>query len=261
LTRGAGSRRGDGHARVEVLHQFRLLVEGDDVPLSDGSERLVGCLAVAGRPSTRSGLAGALWPDRTERDAQASLRRALWRLNRDAPGLLAPDTSHIGLSDHVEVDLHELYLATESVPDGDPASDPALIRMLEGDLLPHWSYDWLDGRRESLRQLRLHTLETLARTDLEAGRTTIALMTALAAVNLDPLRESAQRIVIAVHLAEGNMAEAIRQYVAFRDLLWNELHLRPGHQLRSMLPGSDRRRTPQAAPRASASSGSRAARV
>lgn len=236
-----------GHVRIEVLHQFRLLVGGDVVPLSDGSERLVGCLAVADRPRTRSSLAGALWPERTEREAQASLRRALWRLNRDVPGLLAQGSSRVGLCDHVEVDLREIYRVAETAPAGDGPTGFGVVRMLEGELLPTWSYDWLDGRRESLRQLRLHTLETLARIELEAGRTTIALLTALAAVNLDPLRESAQRIVIAVHLAEGNTAEAIRQYVAFRDLLWGELQLRPGSQLRSMLPDRDLRTPPRVA--------------
>lgn len=232
-----------GHVRVEVLHQFRLTVEGEVVSLSDGSERLVGCLAVADRPHVRSSLARALWPDRTEQEAQASLRRALWRLNRDVPGLLEQGPTYVGLCHHVEVDLREVYAVAESPPAEDGPCDRGVIRMLEGDLLPHWSYDWLDGRRESLRQLRLHTLESLARADLEAGRTTLALMTALSAVGLDPLRESAQRIVIAVHIAEGNTAEAIRQYVAFRDLLWAELQLRPGSQLRAMLPEPASRRT------------------
>lgn len=225
-----------GHVRVEVLHQFRLLVGGDVVPLSEGSARLVGCLAVADRPRARSRLAGALWPDRTEREAQASLRNALWRLNRDVEGLLTQDKSWIGLADDVEVDLQEIHLAADDARRNKGISSPRVVRMLEGDLLPDWSYEWLDGQRELLRQLRLHTLESLARSDLEADCTTSALMTALAAVELDPLRESAQRIVIAVHLAEGNTAEAIRQYVGFRNLLWRELRLRPRSELRSMLP-------------------------
>jgi len=121
-----------GHVRVEVLHQFRLTVEGEVVPLSDGSERLVGCLAVADRPHVRSSLAGALWPDRTEQVAQASLRRALWRLNRDVPGLLEQGPTYVGLCHHVEVDLREVYAVAESPPAEDGPCDRGVIRMLEG---------------------------------------------------------------------------------------------------------------------------------
>jgi DNA-binding SARP family transcriptional activator len=226
----------DRHLRVEVLHQFRVLIDGRFVALSEGSQHIIGCLAVAGRARARATLAGSLWPERGDRDAHASLRRALWRLNRDVPGLLEQENAHIGLSGGTEVDLQEVYWLAEAVTRSELPVNSHAVRLLEGDLLPTWSYDWLDGQRESVRQVRLHTLEALARNDLNAGRTATALTAALAAVGLDPLRESAQRIVIAVHLAEGNTAEAVRQYLQFRELLWDELQLLPGRQLQSMLP-------------------------
>ncbi|WP_158554068.1 AfsR/SARP family transcriptional regulator [Micromonospora deserti] len=222
--------------RVEVLHRFRVLVDGRFVALSEGSQRLIGCLAVADQPRPRTTLAGTLWPERSERDAHASLRQALWRLNRNVSGLLEQENQHIGLARGTEVDLHEIYRLSEAVSESEPRVNRQAVRLLEGDLLPEWSYDWLDGHRESLRQVRLHTLEALARNDLNAGRTATALVAALAAVGLDQLRESARRIVIAAHLAEGNTAEAVRQYVRFRDLLWEELQLRPSRQLQEMLP-------------------------
>ncbi|WP_196255621.1 AfsR/SARP family transcriptional regulator [Micromonospora sp. WMMD558] len=222
--------------RVEVLHRFRVLVDGRFIALSEGSQRLIGCLAVADQPRPRTTLAGTLWPERSERDAHASLRQALWRLNRHVSGLLEQENQHIGLARGTEVDLHEIYRLSDAVSESEPRVNRQAVRLLEGDLLPEWSYDWLDGHRESLRQVRLHTLEALARNDLNAGRTATALVAALAAVGLDQLRESAQRIVIAAHLAEGNTAEAVRQYVRFRDLLWEELQLRPSRQLQEMLP-------------------------
>jgi DNA-binding SARP family transcriptional activator len=224
------------HVRVEVLHRFRVLVNGRYVALPEGSQRLIGCLAVADHAPPRATLAGTLWPERSERDAHASLRQALWRLNRHVSGLLEQESQHIGLARGIEVDLHEIYRLSEAVTTSEPRVDRRAVHLLEGDLLPEWSYDWLDGRRESLRQVRLHTLEALARNELKSGRTATALVAALAAVGLDPLRESAQRIVVAAHLAEGNTSEAVRQYGRFRDLLWDELRLRPSRQLREMLP-------------------------
>jgi hypothetical protein len=54
-------------------------------------------------------------------------------------------------------------------------------------------------------------------------------------VRSEPLRESAHRAVIAVHLAEDNVVEAVRQYQRFRRLLYTELNVEPSHRLTGML--------------------------
>ncbi|MCA1481353.1 bacterial transcriptional activator domain-containing protein, partial [Bradyrhizobium sp. NBAIM08] len=89
--------------------------------------------------------------------------------------------------------------------------------------------------RESYRQLRLHALERLSETLRAVGEHTSALMAALSAVRADPLRESAHRQVIAVHLAEGNAAEALRQYHVYRRLLALELGLPPSPTIRGLV--------------------------
>lgn len=63
------------------------------------------------------------------------------------------------------------------------------------------------------------------------GRYGQAVDAGLAAVQGEPLRESAHRALIAVHLAEGNHAEALRQYRWFRQLLADELGLRPSARI------------------------------
>jgi DNA-binding SARP family transcriptional activator len=57
----------------------------------------------------------------------------------------------------------------------------------------------------------------------------------LAAVGADPLRESARVALIAAHFAEGNAVEAIRQYKAYRVLLWKSLQVKPGQKLESFV--------------------------
>ncbi len=221
--------------RVEVLHQFRVLIDGRPVALPIASEHLVARLVVEDRACSRKVLAAALWPGRTDRDAGTVLRRALWRLNRDVPGLLESDSRQIAVVTSVELDIKEIHRLADAASQASPLVSPRAIRLLEGDLLPQWSEPWIDAPRESLRQVRLHTLEALARNDLDAGRPGSALVAALAAAGLDPLRESAQRIVIAAHLAEGNASEALRHYAQFKDLLWTELRLRPSARLEAML--------------------------
>ena len=53
----------------------------------------------------------------------------------------------------------------------------------------------------------------------------------LSVVNEEPLRESAQTILIEAHLRVGNVADACRQYRRFRTDLWDELGLRPSEEL------------------------------
>jgi DNA-binding SARP family transcriptional activator len=62
-----------------------------------------------------------------------------------------------------------------------------------------------------------------------------ALAAGLAAVSCDPLRESAHRRLAQVHIAEGNFAEALRQYQTYRRLARTELGLPPSPQFRSLV--------------------------
>jgi hypothetical protein len=59
-------------------------------------------------------------------------------------------------------------------------------------------------------------------------------------VSADPLRETANRILVEAHLAEGNLVEARRSYARYRDLIGRELGVEPGHELTSLVR-SDRR--------------------
>lgn len=116
-------------------------------------------------------------------------------------------------------------------------SDMSQMRILDGgELLPGWYEDWVLFERERLRQIRLHSLETLAGQLTSRERYAQALDAALLCVNLDPLRESAHQAVLTIHLAERNVAEAIRHYEFFRQLLHDELGIEPSPQLRNMLP-------------------------
>ena len=91
--------------------------------------------------------------------------------------------------------------------------------------------------RERYRQLRLHALEDLCADRRSASRYSDALRLGLVAVQSEPLRETAHRQVIEVHLAEGNAGEALRQYDAFRRLLHAELGLPPSPAIRRLVDG------------------------
>jgi len=107
----------------------------------------------------------------------------------------------------------------------------ALVDGLSRELLPHWSDDWLILERERWDQLRLHTLESLAQQLRTAGRYLPALQTALAAIAIEPIRETAHRIVIEVHIAEGNVASALKHYQHYRAILQRELGVGPSQRM------------------------------
>jgi tetratricopeptide (TPR) repeat protein len=77
--------------------------------------------------------------------------------------------------------------------------------------------------------------QALAAARLAAGRLGQALEAALAAVWGEPLRESAHRVLIKVHLAEGNYGEAMRQYRLYREQLNSELGLDPSPQIQALV--------------------------
>jgi DNA-binding SARP family transcriptional activator len=47
------------------------------------------------------------------------------------------------------------------------------------------------------------------------------------AISAEPLRESAHRSLIKAHIAEGNLTEARRAYLAYRGLVQRELGVLP----------------------------------
>jgi DNA-binding SARP family transcriptional activator len=209
--------------------------------LPPGVQRLVVRLCLSGRPA-RTAVAGDLWPEVPEEQAHASLRSALWRLRKTVPGLVETVGGTLALSPEVRVDVQELQDWAERVTD--PRSGPEEVAVpdagLHGELLPGWYDDWVLLERERLRQLRLHALETLAARLADAGRFGAALQAAYLAVRADPLRESAHRTLVRVHLAEGNLVEAHRAYEFFRRLLHDELGVLPSEQMDRLVPHDGR---------------------
>jgi DNA-binding SARP family transcriptional activator len=223
--------------RVTLLDGFGLDLPGhgrrppaDELPRA--AQRLVAHLCLSRRP-TRTATAGHLWPDVPEVHAQGSLRSALWRLNKAAPGLIEVSGSALHLASDVRVDVRDLsdWAQRATAPPTGSEDVAMLDTALLGDLLPDWYDDWVLLERERLRELRMHALEAVAARLASLGRHWEALQAARAAVRAEPLRESAHRLLVSVHLAEGNVSEAVRAYELFRTMLEDELGVPPTEQM------------------------------
>ena len=218
--------------QVRLLHGFELRCGGQTVELPLSSQRLVAFLALHNRPLLRVYVAGSLWIDTSEERSHANLRSALWRLRQTGHFVVDATPSHLSLGQGVEVDVHRVLALSRGL-----LRDPSggLDQELTGDLLPDWYDDWLELERERLRQLRLHALEAVAERLLADRRYGEAVEAGLAAVEADPLRESAHRLLVRVYLAEGNWGEALRQYRVFCGRLRDELGLRPSGQMEELV--------------------------
>jgi DNA-binding SARP family transcriptional activator len=224
--------------RLILLGSFSLLHRGRRIAVPHSGQRLLALLGIHPSPVARARVAAALWPNTYEPRALACLRSALWRVQRGGCHVVDASGSQLALASSVEVDFratvtlaHKLIAETEPLPE----ETTIVVEELSADLLPDWYEDWVEFERQQLDHLRLHALESLSERLLASGRFEEAGEAALAGVAMDPLRESAHRTMIRVHIAEGNVALALRHYASFRRLSREKLGVDPSRRMEELV--------------------------
>lgn len=217
---------------LQLLGRFLLRSDDRCVVLSPSARRLLALLAVRG-PVHRADAAGLLWPDCPQNRALGNLRTVLWRVRRGSGAAVGLDGDVLQLT-RLSVDLTEVReWAWRSLQGTEPWIPVPVGATLE--LLPGWSDQWLVEPREQLHQLQLYALEAAAQRLITAGRLGEAAGLALAAVGCDPLRESAHRLLIEVHLREGNTQDAVRQFRRYQRSLQLEVGSGPSPRLLALM--------------------------
>lgn len=226
-----------GTVQLALVEGFELTNNGHEVLLPVAAQRLLAFLALHDRPLLRLHVATVLWPDTSERRSSANLRSTLWRLQRPGCPVVQATAKHLRLAPGVLVDIRELTrLANELVAGSIDMGAVDYAKLYRrGELLGDWYEDWLMIERERFRQLRVHALEQLCARLIAVGRFGEAVQAGLAAVEAEPLRESARRVLIRTHLAEGNGAEALTQYHVYKELLRRELGLKPSPEIEELV--------------------------
>lgn len=214
---------------LRLLGGFEVVRSREPILLPRAGQRLVAYLAVLDHSPTRDHVAGVLWPETSGERAMANLRSALWRLRQPASGLVESVGDQLRLEARLPVDLRRVAAMARTAIDRPGQIDRAGVELLVDaqELLPHWDEEWLASERERIRQLRLHALERVSEAMTDLGQFAQAAEAALAAVAAEPFRESAQRALIRVFLAEGNGSEALRQFSRYKVTLAQELGVRP----------------------------------
>jgi len=227
---------------LHLLGGFSIAADGHQVRLPFSAQRVLAALALRPTLCDRMQLGGILYPQGSQNQISASLRSALWRAKREVgEPLVESHGPRLCLAQDVTVDL-KYWLnrarSLTSAPKTEFQFDKGGGREVEAlsqELLPTWGEEWLILDQQRWDQLRLHALERLAERYLEDGRHMEALEAGLAAVSIEPYRESAHRALIRTFIAEGNSASAVAHYQRYRRLLTNELGLRPTSQLKALV--------------------------
>jgi DNA-binding SARP family transcriptional activator len=244
---------------VRLFGEFQVVRDGRvlaNLPTRAATELLAFVLMNRGNPVSREKLAGYLWGDRPDVQARKALRTGLWqvRSHLEADGSTAvfrAERDRLLLDDPSRwwVDLWVFEDHLEAVCAGlrtvDTASDAATLRealeLHRRPFLETVEARWCESQRERARLLWLSGLEVLVRWHRERGHEGPGLLHAQHVLQVDPLRESMHREVMALHYQRGDRPSALQQYERCREILREELGISPmaptRHLWQSILDG------------------------
>ncbi len=205
-------------------------------------------LAVEGGQQTREHLSALFWPESDAALGRASLRNTLGYLHTalgeadPAARYLAVSRDALGFDPHApyDNDIATLQRATAALRTGDLPRDELLAQLsaaaaaYRGDFLAGFSLDdapefddWATLQRETWHRRSADIFDRLADLLADGGETARAIEAARRWVALDRLNEAARRRLIALHLATGDRAAALRAYEACRMVLDDEFGIAP----------------------------------
>jgi DNA-binding SARP family transcriptional activator len=223
---------------LKVLGGFEArLASGDcaEIPIRKGQALLAYLALHPDKTLQRTKLAGLLWGDHTESQAQTNLRQTLTVLRKALAAIqedvLRADRKSIGLNwDCLEVDAASFE---ELVARGAQSDLEAAVALYRGDLLdgievPDPGFQaWLEDERRRYRDLMARALNALMELKHSEGAREEAIALGQRLLSLDPLQERVHRWVMTIYSESGQREAAIQQFQTCRDLLASELGVEP----------------------------------
>jgi DNA-binding SARP family transcriptional activator len=89
---------------------------------------------------------------------------------------------------------------------------------------------WIEAQRNTLRTMQMRALQCLVTVSAGNGEPLLAIQHAAEMVELEPFRETAYQLLMKMHAAAGDRAEALRVFAKCRELLRDELGVSPSPQ-------------------------------
>lgn len=189
------------------------------------------------RQVSREELVDALWSGDRPPNAEACLSSVLSRLRRMlGPGVLEGRRAlSVALPEDAWVDVEAAADALDRATTAAAAEQwtatavetSAAIEILERGFLPGYTGLWIDDQAARIDELLLHARQYAALARLARGELVSAERASRALIAAAPFREEGYRLLMEVHAAAGNVAEALLVYELIRCLLREELGTTP----------------------------------
>lgn len=244
------------HLRLYLFGTAQL--ERNDEPIALRPRKAVALfvyLVVTAQRHSRDTLATLLWPESSQKNARASLRRTLYQLNQVLPAdTISATTETIEINSDadlwVDVSAFRQHVAACVLPDGpvdilEPACRSRLEEAAElyGDnFLSGFSLvdsvgfdDWQTMQRESLRRALAGVLAQLTHSYATQGQFDQAIGFASRWLTVDPMHEPAHRKLMQLYAWSGQRAAAVRQYEECERILRDEIGVDPAVETLELL--------------------------
>jgi DNA-binding SARP family transcriptional activator len=196
------------------------------------------------RPISRDELAEELWPHMRPRSWEPALRGVVSKVRTFLTVAGLPDNAvasrgfggyQLHLPPDVVVDVESARSAVENADqvlrEGNPTQAIALAeyarKVVVRTFFPNEKGWWVDRVRDGLGKVLLWALCVLGEGYAQRGQYQFAMRAVEDAIALEPFRERTHQLLIQVHAAAGNPAEALRAYDRCRRLLADELGVVP----------------------------------
>ena len=239
---GASAAAAPASYRVRVLGRFEIV--GPQGPIAVRAKKLRGLIAYLSathpEPQSRETLMALFWGSHFDKQARQNLRQSITRLKQLlGPEALVIDEESVGFRSHMlESDIGRLKRA---IRDKSPAALRAAGDISSADLLAglsiaeeNWS-EWLESERPRVHQHLVDALVLLSDLEFGDGKFDAALHAAERALDVDPLREDAFRLVARALERLARSSHAINRYVAFTERLQKELGVFPAEETRALV--------------------------
>jgi SARP family transcriptional regulator, regulator of embCAB operon len=202
-------------------------VSEKDLPARQGRRLWAYLVLHRAQPVSRDDLAQAVWDDMVPDAWDSSLHALVSRLRRSLTPVESVDGPHVvgdpgryelRLPSYTIVDferaraaLHRADVLMRSRSAAAALAETRVaVEIAARGFLPGESGAWVEGQRRLLRSVRLHALEYTVEAELLRGHADTAEREAEQLLALDPLRESAHRLLMRALAASGN-ASAVRR--------------------------------------------------
>jgi DNA-binding SARP family transcriptional activator len=229
--------------RVELLGKLRFAC-GQHLLTSVSTKRLQSLLAFLVLHSdvaqSREYLAFLLWPESSESQARTNLRQLIHNLRRALPvecSLLITDNRTVRwrLDNSCSIDVSEFEAAVSRAAGAEKKGDftaarealEEAARLYQDDLLPDLYDEWLQTKRDQLRQQHAEVLSHLAALLEMSGDYPAAIRHATRLITVDPLREPSYQLLMQLHVRNHDRSSALRVYHQCMRTLKRELGISP----------------------------------